>query len=58
MKLIPISAKKAERLTKKLGLCWGDDQRTFYATNEGETDIWEFDTKSERDRACKKEARS
>ena len=52
MKLKKLTANDAERLTKKLGLCWGDEQRTFYATNEEETDVWEFDTKAERDRAC------
>ena len=52
MKLKPITAKQAEKLTKKLGLCFGDDGRTFYATNEEETDIWEFDSKKERDKAC------
>jgi hypothetical protein len=52
MKLKKLNSKEAERLTKKLGLCWGDEQRTFYATNEEETDIWEFDSKSKRDAAC------
>ena len=50
MKLKAISAKQAEKLTAKLGLCFGDDRKTFYATNEAETDVWEFDTKKERDR--------
>lgn len=55
MKLKPISAKQAEKLTKELGLCWGDEQRTFYATNEKETEIWEYDSKAERDKAVKRD---
>lgn len=53
-KLKAISAKKAERLTKKLGLSWcgADDGITFYATDEEETEVWEFESKRERDRAC------
>ena len=55
MKLKAITAKEAERLTLKLGLCWGDDRRTFYATDEDETEVWEFDSKTERDKAVKKD---
>ena len=52
MKLKAISARKAKEITFKLGLCWtGDGVKTFYATNEEESEIWEFDTKVERDRA-------
>lgn len=55
MKLIPITAKEAKRLTRKLGLCWGGEQdgKTFYATNEAQSEVWEYDTKAERDRAVK-----
>lgn len=53
MKLKPLTAKQAEKLMKKLGLCWGQDGRTFYATNEEETEVWEFDSKRERDEKCK-----
>ena len=49
MKMKVITAKYAYELTEKLGLCVGDDGRTFYATNEDETEVWEFDTKKERD---------
>lgn len=44
-----ITAKEAERLSKKLGLSYGADARTFYATNEDETEVWEFDSKKARD---------
>lgn len=49
----PINAREAEKLMKKLGLCFGGDGRTFYATNEDETEVWEFDSKKERDDSCK-----
>jgi len=51
VRLKKINAKEAKRLTEKLGLCWGDGSRTFYATNEEETEVWEFDSKAERDAA-------
>lgn len=54
MKKKAITAKYAYELTEKLGLCSGDDDRTFYATNEEETEIWEFDSKKERDDFVKK----
>lgn len=49
MKKKAITAKSAEKISRKLGLDYGNDGRTFYATNEEESEIWEFDTKSERD---------
>lgn len=44
-----ISARQAEKIMKRLGLCFGDDGKTFYATNEKESEIYEFDSKKERD---------
>ena len=44
-----ITAKQASKLMEKLGLCFGDDGRTFYATDKEETEVWEFDSKRERD---------
>ena len=44
-----ITAKYAEELLRKLGNDYGGDGRTFYATNEEETEVWEFDSKRERD---------
>jgi hypothetical protein len=49
MKLKKITAKEAEKIMAELGLCFGDDGRTFYATNEEHTEVWEFDSKKERD---------
>ena len=34
-----ITAKQASKLMEKLGLCFGDDGRTFYATDEEETEV-------------------
>lgn len=49
MKLYKVTAKHAEKIAKKLGLCFGNDGRTFYATNETESELWEFDSKKDRD---------
>lgn len=51
MKVKKLTAKEAVKLLRKLGLCCmgADDGKTFYATNEEETEVWEFDTKKERD---------
>jgi hypothetical protein len=54
MKKIKLTAKEAQRLAEKLGLDIGDDGRTYYATNEEQTEIWEFDTKTERDKFINK----
>lgn len=48
-----ITSKQAYALNKKLGMCLDEEHKTFYATNETETGIWEFDTKAERDKAIK-----
>lgn len=52
MKLKKITYKEAKKLAEKLGLCFGgeSDGRTFYATDEDETELWEYDTKEQRDR--------
>ena len=53
MKLKPITRKKAIVISNKIGCPISeDDGRTFYATNETETDVWEFNTRQERNRAC------
>ena len=44
-----ITSKQAYKLMEKFGLCFSDDGRTFYATDEEETEVWEFDSKRERD---------
>lgn len=42
-----VNAKTAYKIMEELGLCWGMDGRTFYASDG--TEVWEFDTKQERD---------
>lgn len=51
MKVRKLTAKEAKKLLRELGLGYmgADDGRSFYATNEDETEVWEFDTKRERD---------
>ena len=46
-----INRKQADILADKLGLdiLGGGDGLTFFATNEKETDLYEFDSKKERD---------
>ena len=38
-----ITAKQACKLMEKLGLCFGDDGRTFYATDEEWSEAYEED---------------
>lgn len=51
MKVKKITSKQAEKIMDRLGLCYGDDGRTFYLTNEEETEVWEFDSLKERNEA-------
>lgn len=52
-KLKPLTAKQAYKLMDKLGIGYGQDGRTYFATNEEETEVWEFDSKAQRDSKCK-----
>ena len=54
MKKIAITAKEAYKLAEIIGICISDDGTTFYAANEERTELWEFDTKRERDAFLKK----
>ena len=47
-----ITAKEAYKLMDRLGLCYGMDGKTYSATDENETEVWEFDSKKERDEFC------
>lgn len=54
MKLKAITRKEAYRIANKRGVTISeDDGRTYYATNEEETEVWEFDSKRDRDKAIK-----
>ena len=45
-----ISAKEAKRINEKNGMChpWGDG-RTWYATPDDESEVYDFSSKRERD---------
>ena len=43
-----ITARQALRIAKKLNLQIEDDGKTYYATNEAETELWSFESKCER----------
>jgi len=48
-----ITRKEAEKIAERTGYpLTENDGRTFYATNENETGVYEFDSKKERDYAC------
>ncbi len=49
-----ITARQGERLSRRLGLDYGGDGRTFYATNDNETSVFEFESKKERDNFIKR----
>lgn len=52
-KLKPITRKQAKAIGERTGFPITEgDGRTFYATNADETEVWEYDTKAARDRAC------
>ena len=45
-----VTVKQAIKIAQKLGISIScDDGVTFYATNDMETEIYEFDSKQERD---------
>lgn len=49
-----ITRKQAERIANRTGYpLTENDGKTFYATNEKESNVWEFDSKRERDDHCK-----
>lgn len=53
-KLIAITAKQARELCDKLGLCFPEgDGKTFFATNKERTEVYEYESKKDRDKQCK-----
>lgn len=44
-----ITAKEAYKLMDKLGLDYGADGTTYYATDDDETEVYEFDSLKERE---------
>lgn len=49
-----ISAKEARAICKRLGLSADDKQTTFWAYDEESGEIYDFDTKAERDNFCRR----
>ena len=50
-----VTLKQAIKISQKLDVCIScGDGKTFYATNEQETEIYEFDSKIERNEAILK----
>ena len=50
-----ISAREAKRIGEMTGFPISEgDGRTYYATDEYEDEVWEFDTKKERDEFVKR----
>ncbi len=49
-----ITAREAVKIAKNLGACVDGDGTTFYATNGDESELYEFDTRKERDEFVKK----
>lgn len=52
-----VNYKEAKIITERLGLCFGgaNDGRTFYAYDEDDDEIYEFNTLTERDNFIAKE---
>lgn len=44
-----VTAREALKIAKRLGLAPDEDSRTFYAYDEKNDEIYEFDSKKERD---------
>lgn len=50
-----ITAIQAKKICDNLGLCFPeDDGKTFFATNEEQTEIYDFSNKKERDKFVEK----
>lgn len=48
-----ITKKEAQKIANKIGVSISeDDGRTFFATNEAENEVYEFDSKAKRDARC------
>ena len=52
MKYKAITRKEAEKICRKNGVSISEsDGRTFFLTNEDESEVWEFNSKAKRDAA-------
>ena len=48
-----VTAKEAKKICDRLGLSFEDSQITFWAYDEDSDEIYDFDTRSERDEFVK-----
>ena len=54
MKYMAITRNEALRISRRSGYSLSeDDGRTYYATNESHSEVWEYGSKKERDEAVK-----
>ena len=44
-----ITAKEAKKINERLGLSWEDGQKTYWAYDDEADEIYDFDSKKERD---------
>ena len=44
-----VTAREAKQINERLGLSWDDGQTTFWAYDEDHDEIYDFDSKKERD---------
>lgn len=49
-----VTAREAEKIMDRLGLCYGDDGVTFYAYDEENDEVYEFYSKRDRDEFVEK----
>lgn len=54
MEVKKLNVREAKRILKKLGLGYGGDGTTYYAATADESEIYTFDSKTERDRFIEK----
>lgn len=54
MKYMAITRNEALRIARRSGYSLSEsDGRTYYATNESRSEVWEYGSKKERDEAVK-----
>ncbi len=51
-----VNVKEAKKITERLGLCSGEDGRTYYAWDDEADEIYEFDSKRDRDAFLRRHA--
>lgn len=49
-----VNAREAEKIMERLGQDWGGDGKTYYATNDEETEVYVFNTITKRNEFLEK----